>query len=477
MSDMQGLIRKIPEIPTGAVSFQATAPSIVAPNEEFEINIAAIRIDGYPDIDFEGCVSIQSTDNAARIKKHISFRKEDHGTYRLSDQKLCTPGVHRITVRVPGSNLSGVSNPIKCSEEKREYNLYWGDIHVHNPSHDPEVPSTQIAESWDVAYTFGRYVSNVNFAAVADHAYILDDEKWQTTKLKVEEYNKPGEFVTFLGFESSHRTEKGGDINVYYLEDGEFRNFLPDDGSLDDLWQWLKDQGKEFITIPHHTARFLKSRDWSMDYYGGPEVEPVYEVYSRWGTSEFQGNPRSMSSGASDGKAYYRDALNRGYKLGVIAGSDDHDSTPGRIAILRGRRHFNGLAAIYAKKLTRKDLWESLKKRRCYGTSIDRILLDFRIDGHFMGEEIQSKNPEIMVEAYGARPFIKVEIVKNGKVIYRHKLVKDPPKGKRPGMKIARISEVKFSFKDHVENDSYYYLRVEQSNGEMAWSSPIWVRP
>lgn len=440
------------------------------------MNITAIRTDGYPDTEFEGRLETESADEDARIRKNLVIRREDHGTCRIEDAKMSTPGVYRILVKSKGSSIRGASNPIKCSEEKRAYNLYWGDIHVHNPSHNPHVPSIEVEESLEWAYRFGRYVSNVDFAAVTDHAYILDEEKWQITRLKAKEYNEPGEFLTFLGFESSHRTEKGGDETVYYLEDGQFKNFLPDDGSLDDLWQWLRRQGREFITIPHHTARIEKSRDWSLDYYGGPKAEPVFEIYSRWGTCEFKGNPRSVL-GTLDSKAYFQDALARGYRLGVIAGSDDHQTTPGRKCVDSRRRASGGLAAIYAKSLTRMNLWEALKKRCCYGTSQDRILIEFRINNHTMGEEIQSRNPEIAGEAYGTVPFLRAEVVKNGEVIYSHKLLEDWPKGKVSGAKIARTSEIKFSFGDRVVNNSNYYFRVIQRNGEMAWSSPIWVRP
>ncbi|MCW4019801.1 MAG: DUF3604 domain-containing protein [Candidatus Bathyarchaeota archaeon] len=469
--------RRIPKVPTRAVAFMVTAPSLLAPNEEFEVNIAAIRVDGYPDVDFKGKVRIKSTDGDAWIKKNLSFGKADRGTHRLADVKLATPGVHRIEVQVESSDLKGVSNPIKCSDERREYDLYWGDLHLHNPSHNPRLPPIEIAESIEFGCRFGRQVSNVDFCGVTDHAYILDEEKWQITRQKIEENNRSGEFVTFLGFESSHRTEKGGDENVHFLQNGKFRNFLPDDGSLEDLWRWLKQQCHEFMTVPHHTARISKARDWSMNYYGGPQHEPVYEVYSKWGASEFRGNPRSIFSGASDSKVYFQDALNCGYRFGVVGGGDEHHTTPGRRCSNFARRFSSGLAAIYAKNLTRRDLWEALKKKRCFATSLNRILIDFRIDNHSMGEEVQSRNPEIMAEACGVVPFVKVEVVKNGEVLYRHKVLDDWPGGKTSGARKARTSKVNFSLMDRVESVSYYYLRVIQRNGEMAWSSPIWVAP
>ena len=42
----------------------------------------------------------------------------------------------------------------------------------------------------------------------------------------------------------------------------------------------------------------------------------------------------------------------------------------------------------------------------------------------------------------------------------------------------AAAYEVCHSFVDEppTNGESYYYLRVTQMNGQMAWSSPIWVR-
>lgn len=31
------------------------------------------------------------------------------------------------------------------------------------------------------------------------------------------------------------------------------------------------------------------------------------------------------------------------------------------------------------------------------------------------------------------------------------------------------------SFTDDYDHQAYYYVRVYQRNGEMAWSSPIWI--
>jgi len=38
--------------------------------------------------------------------------------------------------------------------------------------------------------------------------------------------------------------------------------------------------------------------------------------------------------------------------------------------------------------------------------------------------------------------------------------------------------ETEFEYQDRssAPGESYYYVRVEQADGQLAWSSPIWVR-
>jgi hypothetical protein len=38
-------------------------------------------------------------------------------------------------------------------------------------------------------------------------------------------------------------------------------------------------------------------------------------------------------------------------------------------------------------------------------------------------------------------------------------------------------SQVDLTYVDErpVAGESYYYVRVQQANGQMAWSSPIWI--
>ncbi len=72
--------------------------------------------------------------------------------------------------------------------------------------------------------------------------------------------------------------------------------------------------------------------------------------------------------------------------------------------------------------------------------------------------------PPIEVKARGTAKIAKVHILRNGRILYTGE----------PGEQ-----EVSFAYTDSDAEartgTQYYYVRVEQTDGHVAWSSPIWV--
>jgi hypothetical protein len=80
-----------------------------------------------------------------------------------------------------------------------------------------------------------------------------------------------------------------------------------------------------------------------------------------------------------------------------------------------------------------------------------------------MGDIVNSSaGPQLAVKVIGTAQIKQIDVIKNNK--YIHKV--------EPG---TREVSFEFSDADFTEGESYYYIRVEQADGELAWSSPIWV--
>src|SRR5262249_51741109 len=118
---------------------------------------------------------------------------------------------------------------------------------------------------------------------------------------------------------------------------------------------------------------------------------------------------------------------------------------------------------IYTEELTREAVFDAIRSRRCYATTGVRMIMDFRADGRWMGEEYKSANaPHFQARVIGTAPIESVTLVKNN----RDYVVK-------PGS--CRKIEFEYGRTEPPRETDYYYLRVIQQDGEMAWSSPIWI--
>jgi hypothetical protein len=277
-------------------------------------------------------------------------------------------------------------------------------------------------------------------------------------------------FVTFLGWEYSER-KYGGDINIYYLHDDEplFNCLYPQYDHPLKLWAALK--GKKVIAIPHMHSRI----SWD---FPDTSIQRLVEIYSTWGSSECsvsEGNtikPRLALEQDKDNQWQGRnvqDGLAKGLHLGITAGGDIHTGQPGNSNwllphyLMPHAYYWGGLTAVFAKTLSREDVFDALYNRRCYGTTGARILLEFSINGNIMGAELKTSTiPQIFVKVAGTQPIVKIDLIRNNKTIFTYS---------------GSGTNESFHFSDQTieKCDNYYYVRVIQKDDEMAWSSPIWV--
>ncbi|RKY66770.1 MAG: hypothetical protein DRQ02_08310 [Candidatus Latescibacterota bacterium] len=456
-----------------------SGPSIVSPGEKFDLRISLLRLDGYLSTDFEGELLVQGNTGIEGIPTKIVFSKENHGTLAFSCS-VSEEGIHRFKVLpAKGSFPAGQCHPIWV-RSGFPYRLFWGDLHVHSVLGKCGIP--HLPKSPDFGYWYARQVVGHDFCAMADHASKLNADDWEELKASAARWHLPGEFVTVLGFEGDYDGEDGGHFNLYFpSEQGTYRNFkLEAGGSLDAIFQFAREH--HALAICHHSGRTVCGRDFAQSHYGGQDIEPVMEIYSQWGSSEEYASSRPIIEGRHRGAGhYYRYALSHGFRLGVIGGSDNHCTVPGGPVPMvypqwGGKLLFpyvGGVGAVYAKGLTRQDLFEALRARRCYATSFEKILVWTESDGSPMGSEIEATSADIDILVsctYG--PLVEVVVVKDGQVAARFG---DHAEDK--GFDAERKTFHLLWHDRHFSKESSYYVRATQFDGDIAWSSPIWIRP
>jgi hypothetical protein len=475
--DTQGyfIYQKLPvspalQVTSGKIAaFQVTATASVAAGANFQIGITAVDALGSWVEDYEGVVTVMFTAGSpdAQTPLGVCKVKRGLGTFEADGQY---GDAKRIAVMGQDGPFRGESNPFQTVAPD-EYKLFFGDIHGHSSFSDGRfAPETY--------YQYARDVSRLDFCAVSDHdnvgsnsnveehSKVLIDSAWRELKKITNRFNQPGIFTTLVGFEYTNtEIEVGGHRNVYFSVDDPplFRSWDPATNTPAKLFDALHQLNVPVLVIPHHPLHFM---GWEHD----PELQRLFEIYSMWGLSEIANDDCAFSHPVKyhHGGFSFRDALARGYRLGVTGGGDNHDSLPGiRYGTDPWRKgkmaQRPGLVAVYAKENTREAIFEALWNRRCYGTTGIRPFLDFRLNGAWMGSELGwSEARELTLAVRGEDRLERVEIIKNGAIVYE---------------KVLEGYEADLVWQDvsASHQDDYYYLRVRQQNGERAWSSPIWI--
>lgn len=444
----------------------AVMPSIVSPGEDIPVHITAK--DEFDNTSLNDSLSIQlggegvlagvraETKLAGRVGS-VRVRAGDAGCGRL---RLVQP---------PNGGLALETNPVLAEDASNPVRLYWGDLHCHS------FLSEGLNEP-EYLYEYAQDVDHADFAAVTDHGY-MTDEAWAKCVEAAATYNRDGTFVTFLGYEHSAGSK---DRNVYFR--GDVGRLVRSQASMNvlrsrlmgfangsahepngpvahttpELFEQLK--GQDAIVIPH-----LHMMDWENH---DPQLEPLVEIYSNWGNREYSGcKYASIAPTRTTDTVQY--ALSLGYRLGFVGGGDGHGGRPGKDYWLRVRgAQAGGITAVYAKELTRQALWDALWARHCYATTGKRIVVKFRLNGYTMGDVVPVLDPEharqFEIEVHGTDKLKQIVVVKNNRDV---RVVS-------PGREDAALA---WEDESRAGSGDSYYLRIEQADGAMAWSSPIWM--
>jgi hypothetical protein len=340
----------------------------------------------------------------------------------------------------------------------QQYRILRGDLHRHT-----ELSGDGAGDgSLDDLYRYTLDAAQMDYAHVGDHQMGNDEEyNWWLTQKSNDLYCMPGRFVPMYGYERSvwypngHRNVVWAERGKPVLKIGQAEaKGAADSGPI--LYPYLKETGG--IATSHSSATD-QGTDWRDN---DPLLEPLVEIYQGFESNyEHQDAPRAWREGMKPVHqglrplGYIWNAWAKGYKLGVQS-SSDHIST------------HTSYACILAVEFTRQGLLQAMRRRHAYAAT-DQIVLDFRIatadaGEHLMGDIFDSSAPpKLIVKAIGTAAIERMDVIKNNTYIHQVS-----PKTK----------EASFEYVDLAAQpgENYYYVRVQQTDGQLAWSSPIWVR-
>jgi len=330
---------------------------------------------------------------------------------------------------------------------QRSFRIVRGDMHRHT---DMSWDGNRDG-SLDDSYRYAMDAASFDFLGVCDHqAGQSIPYHWWMIQKAVDLFTIPGRFAPLYSYERS-LPWPNGHRNVLFARRG--RPVLdPSEAEqrgqegAGKLYEYLRKLGG--LTSSHTSATGAGTDFRDSD----PQLEPVVEIYQGY-RNNFEGPdvPRQVPPRQAQRFAagFVQNAWAKGIKLGVQS-SSDHVST-----------HIS-YAALFVERLDREAICQALEARRSFAAT-DNLIIDFRAGEHFTGETFSARGP-LPLKAYirGTAPLARVTLIKNNRVIYA-----------APGAG----AEMNFTFTDTgaTSREAYYYIRVEQQDGQLGWSSPVWV--
>ena len=444
------------------------APSCARPGEPFSVLIVSLD-------HFENASSTTYRDEVLTSADGRIMARDIHFTGNIRvPVTLPSEGVFRLRFR------DTLSNAIRVSETP--CGPYWGDIHIHTKlSHD--------AQGTD-PYGYARNVSGLDFGGVADHVQSLGEVGYEQVLRWAREADRPGEFVTLLADERNP-TKLTGHHNMYFRDEETFLAHRYTTGKAPALPEDSGDLDPEKIMlIPHHTGIHFSdisnaSRRGGVDWDAYEDklgMRPALEIYSHHGQSESYApqhilayefnrlrNPERRGNSSAPGPHYAQDWWKRGLRLGAIGSSDEHSG--------QGGRRRGGIAGVFATELTRENIFDSIRERRCYATTGERILVEFSVGDTAMGQSGSAEPGDtvsIRLAIWGTDLLARAEILR-----YRFGVDDDflPLVAQLPN-RDAQGLDAEIEIEDTIEGPCMYYARIVQEPltwPAMAWTSPIWI--
>ncbi len=429
---------------------------------------------------------VWSTDNRPPQFYHRPLRHEIYagqvaGAGRAPSPSLTAPATETVDVPAGHADEPGDLKAIRAYRTTvggKPVRIVRGDFHRH----------TEL--SWDGGgaqdgslQDFYRYMidaASMDFGASTDHMGGANEYWWWYTQKMTDMYHVPGSHVPIFGYERSvtqphgHRNvfyaTRAGRVTPFFMRSGVESFEMPGSPQgqepgvgtgdvVENDTKLLYDEVRKWGGVAiSHTSGTRMGTDWRDN---DPKLEPVVEIFQGCRTNyEYLGAPywaeESKDAAHMKQAGYFpvgmvRNAWAKGYRLGIIT-SSDHGST-----------HYS-YALVYTDRFTRQGILDAIRRRQTYGAT-DNIILDVRMGDHFMGAEFKAEAPLPMrVKIRGTREVARVEIIRGDKVVYNAQ---------------PKRQNVSFEFTDKdggsKAGTQYYYVRLLQSDGQIAWSSPIWV--
>ncbi len=370
-----------------------------------------------------------------------------------------------------GNSLVITGNPV-WKEGPNGLIPSFGEFHWHTEA------SSDGMRTIDEALTSARDSLNMDFVAPGDHS--PEKKDWEPLVKALDQFNVPGEFTTFFGWEQSTVI---GHQNYYFTEadhpvriDGDALKNIQPGATLSEIVEELSEQ-KRFFAVPHHTNVECEMKDpkdgqpWWHAYewiQPPPDYIRLVEIMQMRGNQE-RNEYTDVWRGWHTNGSSVQDALKAGYKVGFTGGTDNHEGFPGKAFGAGLGPDVNTtksviLTGAWVRSLDRQAVWDALYDRHTWAVWNTRALVWFTVNSGMSGDEVDVKEGEevtAFVKMSCDDALQSLEIISEGKTVWSK-------------------SFDMLDFEVHIplpaaEKSTHYYLRALQRDGGIIYASPVFL--
>ena len=339
-------------VPGKPERFVAVIPTRRRPGETFSLKVKGEDRWGNPSDQCDQTFRLEATSPIGGLPETIMLSP---GAFALEVPGLSVaePGTVAVILRDAAGAVAFETNPLIVEDTPLVH--FWADLHGQSE----ETIGTGSAEAY---FAFARDRAFVDACGHQGNDFQISDTFWAELNRITERFDEPGRFVALPGYEWSGNTSLGGDRNVYFPSEGRVirrssHALIEDRSTADtdcltanDLFAAFAREGEsDVVCFAHCGGRYA-----DIGYAHDGRFERSVEVHSSWGTFEW----------------LLHDALDLGYRVGVVTNSDGHKGRPG--ASYPGAGKFGaigGLSCYLMEELSRPALLDALRKRHHYGTT------------------------------------------------------------------------------------------------------------
>ena len=342
------------------VVYQAVLPTLRRQSQAFRLCVKGVDRWGNPSDQCDAQFNVRSNLKINGLPSKLRLNKGNFARIIENLQALET-GDLIIELLDENDNAVATSNPCRIVDSS-DLLPFWGDLHGQSE----ETIGTNSAREF---YEFARDKAFLDICVHQGNDFQITTEFWNHLNELSAEFTENGRFITFPGWEWSGNTGLGGDRNVLHMREGrqihrsshalvdDHSDIETDANSANDLFDVLKDE--DCVVFAHIGGRYA-----DIKIAHDQRIERAVEVHSAWGTFEW----------------LIEDALEQGYRVGIMSNSDGHKGRPG--ASHPGATKFGaygGLTCVLAPELTRAGIMEGLRRRHHYGTTGNRVILSTHV--------------------------------------------------------------------------------------------------